>query len=43
MSRKKKHPVKKMTEKDYQNYVMSLKDEKPAEAIVPEDRRFLPK
>ena len=29
MSRKKKHPVKKMTEKDYRNYVMSLKDEKP--------------
>ena len=43
MSRKKKHPVKKMTEKDYRNYVMSLKDEKPVEAVVPEDRRFSPK
>ncbi len=35
MSKKRKHPVKKMTEKDYENYVMSLKDEKPVKAIVP--------
>ncbi len=27
-----------MTEKDYENYVMSLKDEKPTEAIVPKSR-----
>lgn len=38
MSKKRKHPVKKMTEKDYENYVMSLKDEKPTEAIVPKSR-----
>mgnify|MGYP004518629963 FL=1 len=36
MSKKRKHPVKKMTEKDYENYVMSLKDEKPIKAITPE-------
>lgn len=37
MSRKRKHPVRKMTEKDYENYLMSLKDEKPAKAVVPRD------
>lgn len=37
MSRKRKHPVRKMTEKDYENYLMSLKDEKPAKAVVPGD------
>ncbi len=37
MGKKKKHPVKKMTEEDYANYVMSLKDEKPIEAVVPKD------
>ena len=26
-----------MTEKDYENYVMSLKDEKPIKAITPEE------
>ncbi len=26
MSKKKKHPVKKMTETDYENYIMSLVD-----------------
>ena len=36
MSKKRKHPVKKMTEKDYENYVMSLKDEKPIKAVTPE-------
>ena len=25
-----------MTEKDYENYVMSLKDEKPVRAITPD-------
>ena len=29
MSKKKKHPVRKMTEQDYANYVMALKDETP--------------
>ncbi len=38
MSKKKKHPVMKMTEKDYENYIMSLKEEKPLKAIVPKDK-----
>ncbi len=38
MSKKKKN-VKKMTEEDYANYIMSLKDEKPVKAIVPEDEK----
>ncbi len=38
MGRKKKHPVRKMTEQDYENYVMSLKDEKPMKAVVPEKK-----
>ena len=37
MSRKKKHPVRKMTEEDYDNYVMSLKDEKPVKVIIPRE------
>lgn len=37
MSKKKKHPVKRMTEKDYENYVMSLKDERPVKVVVPSD------
>ena len=27
-----------MTEQDYENYVMSLKDEKPMKAVVPEKK-----
>lgn len=38
MSRKKKHPVRKMTEEDYANYIMSLKDERPVKPIVPEEK-----
>lgn len=37
MSKKKKHPVKKMTEKDYENYIMSLKDERPVKVAPSED------
>lgn len=37
MSRKKKHPVRKMTEQDYENYIMSLKDERPTKVIIPDD------
>lgn len=37
MSKKKKHPVKKMTEKDYENYIMSLKDERPVKVMPSED------
>lgn len=29
MSKQKKHKVRKMTEEDYNNYIMSLKDETP--------------
>lgn len=35
MSKKKKHPVMKMTEQDYQNYIMALKDERPIKPITP--------
>jgi L-lactate utilization protein LutB len=37
MSKKKKHPVRKMTETDYANYIMSLKDERPTKTLVPEN------
>ncbi len=38
MSRtKKKHPVKKMTDVDYENYIMSLKDERPTKVIIPKE------
>ena len=26
-----------MTEQDYENYIMSLKDERPTKVIIPED------
>jgi len=39
MSKKKKHPVRKMTEKDYANYIMALKDERPTKTLVPENYR----
>ena len=29
MSKKKKHPVRKMSEEDYANYIMALKEESP--------------
>lgn len=35
MSKKKKHPVRKMTEKDYENYIMALKEERPIKPVVP--------
>lgn len=34
--KKKKEKMRKLTEKDYANYIMSLKDERPTKAIVPE-------
>lgn len=39
MSKKKKHPVKKMTERDYENYIMALKDESPVRLVVPEEQK----
>lgn len=39
MSKKKKHPVRKMTEEDYENYIMSLKDERPVRVVLtPEEK-----
>ena len=40
---KKKHPVRQMTEVDYANYIMSLKDETPPKVIVNEDNDRLDK
>lgn len=39
MSKKKKHPVKKMTERDYENYIMELKDESPVRPVVPGEQK----
>lgn len=36
---KKKTSVRKMTETDYENYIMSLKDEKPVEVIIPKKEK----
>ena len=33
MSRKKKTKIKKLTEEEYGNYIMALKDEKPPLAV----------
>lgn len=33
MSRKRKTKTRKLTEKDYNNYIMSLKDEKPPKLV----------
>ncbi len=38
MSKKKKHPVMKMTEQDYANYIMALKDERPIKPIRPKEK-----
>ena len=34
MSKKKKQKVQKLTDTDYNNYIMSLKEEKPVKVIV---------
>ncbi len=39
MSKKKKHSVRKMTEQDYQNYIMALKDERPVNVVIPPDEK----
>ena len=36
MSKKKKHPVRRMTEEDYANYLMALKDETPIKPLKPQ-------
>ena len=33
MSKKKKHKVKKLSDEEYSNYIMALKDEVPPEII----------
>ena len=38
MSKKKKN-VRKMTEEDYANYIMSLKDERPVKVVIPENEK----
>ena len=38
MSKKKKHPVRKMTEEDYANYLMSLKEERPVKPLKPKNK-----
>ncbi|MBQ9709291.1 MAG: hypothetical protein IJV67_01560 [Clostridia bacterium] len=38
--RRRKNKVAHLTEKDYGNYIMSLKDEKPVEAIPKKTDRF---
>jgi len=37
MVKKVKEKVRKMTEQDYNNYVMALKDENPVKTIIPEE------
>ena len=37
--KKKKEKIPKLTDEDYANYVMSLKDERPAKAIVPKKNK----
>lgn len=37
--KKKRKKVIKLTETDYNNYIMSLKDERPAKVIVPEEEK----
>ena len=34
--KKKKEKMRRLTEKDYANYIMALKDEKPVKVIIPE-------
>ncbi len=35
--KKKKRKVAKLSETDYNNYIMSLKDERPVKVIIPEE------
>lgn len=34
--KKKKEKLKKLSDEDYANYIMSLKDERPTKVIIPE-------
>ncbi len=35
--KKKKSKITKLTEQDYNNYIMSLKEETPVKVIIPEE------
>ena len=35
----KKEKIPKLSDEDYANYVMSLKDERPAKAVVPKKKK----
>lgn len=37
--KKKKEKIKKLSEEDYANYIMQLKDERPTKVIIPEKDR----
>lgn len=37
--KKKKSKIIKLSETDYANYIMSLKDERPTKVIIPEEDR----
>ena len=39
MSKKKKNKVVKLSDEDYNNYIMSLKDEKPVKPIIPDKKK----
>ncbi len=39
MQKKKKSRIAKLSDEDYNNYIMSLKDERPAKAIVKNDKK----
>lgn len=38
MSKKRKDRPKRLSDMDYNNYIMSLKDEEPTKVIVPEKK-----
>lgn len=40
MSKKKKNKVIHLTEEEYGNYIMALKDEVPPKVIVEKDKKF---
>lgn len=40
MSKKKKNKVIHLTEEDYGNYIMALKEETPPKVIVEKDKKF---
>ena len=35
--KKKKNKMKRLSDEDYANYIMSLKDERPVKVIIPEE------